>query len=93
MPHVLDDTDILEEHTALSPECNERDALPRARPLSRRERSRLLALLRRLITPAPRLRPHRQEYCAPGTLRFETTLDILAREYPDLHLRVMSGIG
>jgi hypothetical protein len=29
----------------------------------------------------------------PGAPRFETPLDILAREHPDIHLRVMAGLG
>jgi hypothetical protein len=93
MPHVLEAPDILEEHTAPSPACNELHALPLALPSSRRARSRLLAFLRRLITPAPRLRTRRQEYCTPSAPRFETSLDILAREYPNIHLRVMAGMG
>jgi hypothetical protein len=93
MPPVLDDPNILEAPAILSPACNEREALPRAQPSSRRKRSRVLGWLRRLITPVPRLRPPRQAYGAPGTPRVETTLDILAREHPDIHLRVMSSIG
>jgi hypothetical protein len=93
MPPVLDDPNILAEYTILSPACNGREALPRAQPTSRRECSHVLAWLCRLITPVPRLRPHRQEYGAPGTPRVETGLDMLAREHPDIHLRVMSGIG
>jgi hypothetical protein len=92
MPHVLEDP-ILEEHTALSPESDKLHALPLGLPASRYERSHLLAFLRRLFTPAPRLRTRPQEHCASGTPRFETPLDILAREYPDLHLRVMAGMG
>ena len=93
MPHVLKDPDILEEHTALSPECDELHALPLGLPTSPRGRSRFLTFLHHLITPVPRLRTRRQEHCAPGAPRFETALDILAREHPDIHLRVMSGIG
>jgi hypothetical protein len=93
MPPVLEDPDILEEHIALSPEYDALHALPLVLPSPWRKCSRLLALLRRLITPVPRLRPRRQEYCAPGASRFEAPLDILAREYPDIHLRVMSGMG
>jgi hypothetical protein len=93
MPPVLDAPNSLEEHPILSPACNERAALPRAQPSSRRERSHVLEWLCRLLTPVPRLRPHRQAYGAPGTPRLETPLDILAREHPDIHLRVLSGIG
>ena len=92
MPHILDDTDILEEHTTLSPACDELHALPLGLPTSPRGRSRFLAFLRCLFTPVPRLRTRRQEYCAL-VHRFETPLDILAREHPDIHLRVMAGMG
>jgi hypothetical protein len=86
MRPTIDDPDILEYPSPASQgvECHE---------LSRWERSHVLALFRRLFIPVPRLRPRRQEYGAPGTSRFETPLDILAREYPDIHLRVMSGMG
>ena len=86
MPPVLDDTDILEYPSPASQGDESHE-------LSRRERSRLLAFLRRLFTPVPRLRACRQEYCATGAPRFETPLDFLAREYPDIHLRVMAGMG
>ena len=93
MPHILEDPDILEEHTALSPACDELQTLPLGLPTAPHGRSRFLTFLRRLFTPVPRLQTRRQEHCAPGAPRFETALDILAREYPDIHLRVMSGIG
>ena len=93
MPHILDDTDILEEHTTLSPACDELHALPLGLSTSPRGRSRFLAFLRRLLTPAPRLRTRRQKHCALGVHRFETPHDILAREHPDLHLRIMAGMG
>ena len=86
MPPVIDDTDILEHPSPASQgnECHES---------SRWERSPILAWLSRLFTPVPRLRTRRQEHCALGAPRFETPLDILAREYPDLHLRVIAGMG
>ena len=93
MPHILEDTDILEEHTALSPAGDELHALPLGLPASRRERSRFLAWLRRLIPHRQRPQTCHQGYCAPRAPRFETPLDILAREHPDIHLRIMSGIG
>ena len=93
MPHILNDTDILEEHTALSPECDTPDTLPLGLPTSPRERSHFLTFLRRLITPRRRPRICQQGYCAPRAPRFEMPLDILAREHPDLHLRVMAGMG
>ena len=86
MPPTLDAADILEYPSPASQgdECHES---------SRRERSSVLAWLGCLFTPVPRLRSRRQEYCAPGASRFATPLDILAREHPDLHLRVMAGMG
>jgi len=92
MPHVLDDTDTL-EHPSPSPTGDALHALQFGLPASQGERSRFLALLRHLLIPAPRLRTRRQEHCALGAPRFETPLDILAREYPDLHLQVIAGMG
>jgi len=92
MPHVLDDIDI-PQHPSLSPEYDERHALPRGLPAPRCERSWFLVLLCRLITPTPRLPMRWQGHGTPGAPRFQTPLDILAREYPDLHLRVMAGMG
>jgi len=86
MPPTLDDTHILEYPSPASQGDESHES-------SRRACSPVLAWLGRLFTPVPRLRPRRQEYCAPGASRFETPLDILAREYPDLHLRVMAGMG
>jgi hypothetical protein len=86
MRPVIDDTDILEHPSPVfqSDACYES---------SRGERSTVLAFLRHLFTPMPRLRPRRQECGVPGVPRFETPLDILAREHPDIHLRVMAGLG
>jgi hypothetical protein len=86
MPHVLEEPDVLEEDPVLSPTCDELYAAPR-------ERSSIRAWLRRLRTPVPRLRTRRQVCSTAGTPRFETALDVLAREHPDVHLRVMAGMG
>jgi hypothetical protein len=87
MPHVLEDPDVLEEHTTtLSPEYDELHALPH-------ERSHVMTVLRRLFTPVPRLRTPRKACGVAGTPRVETALDVLAREHPDIHLRLMGGIG
>jgi hypothetical protein len=77
MPHVLEDHDVLEDDLVLSPTCDELHALTTAP----RERSRLLTLLRRLITPVTRLRTRR----VAGTPQIETALDVLAREQPDIY--------
>ena len=86
MRPVIDETDILEYPSpALQGDaCHES---------SRQEHSPVLACLRRLFTPVPRLRPRRQKCCIPGSPRFETPLDLLAREHSDIHLRVMAGLG
>jgi hypothetical protein len=86
MRSVINDTDILEHPSpALQGDaCHES---------FRQERSHVLAWLRRLFTPVPRLRPRRQACCVPGVPRFDTPLDLLAREHPDIHLRVMAGLG
>jgi hypothetical protein len=89
MPHVLEDPDVLEEDTTLSPTCDELHVLTTA-PC---ERSHVMTLLRRLMTPVSRLRPRRQVCCVAGTPRVETALDVLAREHPDIHLRLMAGMG
>jgi hypothetical protein len=89
MPHVLEDHDVLEDDLVLSPTSDELHALPLGLPTAPRERSRLLTLLRRLITPVTRLRTRR----VAGTPQVETALDVLAREQPDIYLLVMSGIG
>ena len=91
MPHVIDDTDI-EEYSSPTAEYDALYERSRVVP-SRRGRSRFLAFLRRLFTPVPRLKPRRKVCCIPGAPRFETALDVLAREHPDIHLRLMAGMG
>jgi len=92
MPRVLEDTDIL-EHPSPSAASDTLHALPLGLPTAPRGRSRLQTFLRRLFTPVPRLRPRRQECCVPGAPRFETPLDMLAREHLDIYLLVMGGMG
>jgi hypothetical protein len=85
MPHVLEDPDVLEEDTTLSPACDELYAAPRGH-------SHVMTLLRRLVPPVPRRRPRRKECCVAGAPWVETALDVLAREHPDIHLRVVAGM-
>jgi hypothetical protein len=92
MPHVLDDTDILECASASAAD-DAPPALPLELPESAPGRSRFLTLLRRLIASAPRLRTHPQKHGIPGTPRFTTSLDLLARQYPDSHLWIMAVVG
>jgi hypothetical protein len=86
MRPVIDDIDILEHPSPAVPgdECYES---------SRRAYSPVFAWLGRLFTPVPRLRPRRQERYVPGVPRVETSLDILARDHPDIHLWVMARMG
>jgi hypothetical protein len=93
MSPALDAPNTLEKPLAPSPTGAALETLPRARPSCPRERSPLLAWLGCVFMPVPRLRPRQQEACTLGTRRFEAPLDILAREHPAIHLRVMSGIG
>jgi hypothetical protein len=92
MPHVLDETDIL-EYPSASSAGEARHVLSRGLPTSARRHSRFLTFLRCLFVPAPRLRTRSQAHCSPRAPRFETSLDILAREHPDSHLWVMAVIG
>ena len=85
MPRVTTDDDIL-ENTFHATACVTAEPLPHVR-------FPLLAFFRSLFTPALRPRTRPQGACAVGTPRCETALDILAREYPDLHLRIMSVMG
>jgi hypothetical protein len=88
MPHVLEEPDVLEEDSVVSPTCDELHALPTAP----RERTPVMTFLRRLITPVPKLRMRRQDCCVARAPQVETALDVLAREHPDIHLRLMAGM-
>ena len=85
MPRVTTDDDLWENPSPTAA-CATAELLPRVR-------FPLLAALRTLFTPALRLRTRPQGVCAWETPRCETALDLLAREHPDLHLRLMSGLG
>jgi hypothetical protein len=91
MPRVLKDSDALAAHMALLPTCDERETLPQRLPACPQERSPVLAWLGRLFLPVPR--PRRQAYGVPVTSQFVAPLDILARDYPDIHLWIMAGLG
>jgi hypothetical protein len=90
MPHVTDNIDIL-EHTPIAFERSE--TLPQVQPPSRRGGFRLYAVLRRWLTFARAQRTLRVQQHAPNTRQFELPLDILARKYPDLYMRTMTGSG
>jgi hypothetical protein len=89
MPHVTDDTDILEQ-TTIAFKCSE--TLP-YEPPSRRGSFRLFAALRRLLACAWGQRTLPAQQNAPNIREFELPLDILARKYPDLYIRTMTGSG
>lgn len=91
MPHVIDDTDTL-EHTASSSACDETHAQALALPPSRRGRPHILAGVGRFFTALWRLRPQ-EPHGTRGMQQFELPLDRLARQHPDLYLRIMTGAG
>lgn len=92
MPYVTDDTDVLES-TSLSPKYDAAQSLPRVLPPSRRGGWRILTALRGWLTPARRQQALHTPPCLPHTRQFELPLDMLARKYPDLYLRLMNGSG
>jgi len=92
VPHVTDDTDILEQ-VATAYERDQVRALPLVPPPSRHGGSRLLAALCALFTPARKSRALRAQQSAPAVRKFEMPIDIMARQYPDIYIRVMSGTG
>jgi hypothetical protein len=92
MPHVIDDTDML-EHATSTPDYDTVQALPLVLPSARRGRSTLRASLRSLFTSIRRVRLYRQQPAVSGMQQFELPMDILARQHPDLYLRCMTGTG
>jgi hypothetical protein len=89
MPHVTDDTDILERTITFE----RSETPPQVQSPPRRGGFRLFIILRRLITFARGPRALRAQHNAPHTREFELPLDVLARKYPDLYMRVMTGSG
>jgi hypothetical protein len=92
MPHVTYDPDILEQ-AATAYERDQVQSLPLVPPPSRHGGSRLLAALCALFTPARKSRALRAQQSAPTVRKFELPIDIMARQYPDIYIRVMSGSG
>jgi hypothetical protein len=89
MPHVIDDTDIL-EHISSSPDSYDIHALPLVLPATRRGRGKLLAVLRGLFTSLRRRRIYREQTPTPGTDQYELSMDMLARKYPNIYLQLTS---
>jgi hypothetical protein len=92
VPHVTDDTDILEQ-TATAYELDEAQALPFALPPSRRGGFRLFGRLSGWLTPGRKQRALQARQGPLVVRKFELPLDILARRQPDIYIRVMTGIG
>lgn len=89
MLHVMDDTETLEH--AAAPAGDKTHARTRALPPPR-GRFPLLAAVGRLFTALWRRCPQ-EPHGVRGSQQFELPLDILAREHPDIYLRLMTGAG
>jgi hypothetical protein len=92
MPHIIDVPDFL-EHTSPPSDCDTSHALPLPLPAARRGRSTLFASLRGCLTALRRRWTHQTPHEVPRLPSFELPMDILARQYPDLYLRTMTGSG
>jgi hypothetical protein len=92
VPHVTDDTDILEQ-TATAYERDEVLPLPLVLPSSRRGRSRLLAALRGWFTADQKKLAQQVPQNTVAVRKFELPIDIMANKYPDLYIRLMTGVG
>ena len=92
MSHVTDDTDILEQ-TATAYEHDATQALPFELPPSRRGGFHLFATLRGVLTPGRKQRALQARQGLSAVRKFELPIDTLAHKYPDLYIRIMSGIG
>jgi hypothetical protein len=93
MPHVLDDTDIL-EHSSPAAEYDDLHERSRALQASRRGHVSLLAVLRSLRMPLRHW--HSSQTQAHRVLtpqEPEMSMDTLARQYPDIYLRITSWVS
>jgi hypothetical protein len=91
MPHVMNDTEILEQ-LARSLEADTAELQTPVLPLPRRGPDRLVAALRRLITlPWSARTPRRQRRILHTHEQFEMPTDILAREHPFLYIKSLCG--
>jgi hypothetical protein len=92
MPHVIDDTDVL-DYTTPSPTCDEIQVRALALSPSRRGRSHRFAALRNFFISLRWVRTHQEPHGVGDIRQFELPMDILARQHPDLYLRSMVGTG
>lgn len=86
MPHVIDDPDVLD-----ATESDEIPLMPLTLPVSRRERSTLLASLRGWVLSllqrhTPREQTYRQRILPEPVL----SIDLLARTHPDIYRQITS---
>ena len=92
MSHMTYDTDILEQD-ATAYVHDKVQTLPLVPPPSRHGGFRLLAALYSWFIPARKQRALRVPQSAPAVRKFELPIDIMAHQYPDIYIRVMSGCG
>jgi hypothetical protein len=92
MSAVIDETDVL-EHSTTTPDCDELQALPLVLPSARRGLPTRIASLCGFCTSLWRRRTPQAQHNVPKTPPFELPMDLLARKYPDLYLRSMTGMG
>jgi hypothetical protein len=88
MPYVTDVSDSAQE--VLTPPADDTlPALPTTPP--GQHTPSLLAYVNRLIALARRARARQKRQVVPGAGEFELPLDILARKYPYMFIKTMSG--
>jgi hypothetical protein len=88
MPYVIDASDSVQE--VLTPSADDALPAPPTTP-SRPQTSSLLAYCNGLIALARRAWAHRQRQGVARAGEFELPLDILARKYPYMYIKTMSG--
>jgi hypothetical protein len=90
MPHVLDDTEI-QEYSSPTAEYDALHERVRALPSSRPGHVTLFTSLRRLLMSRWHVHPTQaQAHFLTPPQEPETSMDTLARKYPDIYLRITS---
>jgi hypothetical protein len=89
MPSAIDDTDTL-EHTISTYDNHAARTLPLLQPSSRRARPAFLAFFRSCGTALRSLRRSRLSHCVSRTSQPELPMDMVARNYPNVYLRLTS---